>query len=98
MKKLVQHLIAKVPHRHSTTERTIGIDLEMSAATAARSTKLIAWGHEMGDCEKVDPEFHERYRNTYTVATYDRVVRLERFLEGHNLYEKFIAEDGQGKR
>jgi hypothetical protein len=60
--------------------------------------ELNGWGKEMSDCGKVDPEFHFRYYNTDGEATNEQVLRLEHFLDRHNLFDQFIAEDAQGKR
>jgi len=46
MKKPTQHLIAEVPRRHARTELTIGIDLAMSGAITARSTRTAKWSIE----------------------------------------------------
>jgi hypothetical protein len=40
MKKPSQHLIGEVPRRQAKVEITIGIDLAMSGAITARSTRM----------------------------------------------------------
>jgi hypothetical protein len=40
MKKVLHHAIAEVPRRQAEADLTIGIDLEMSGAITASSTKL----------------------------------------------------------
>jgi hypothetical protein len=60
MKKATQHVIAEVPRRQPKLEMTIGIDLGMSGAITARSTKRErflarpASGHVEGHREVID--------------------------------------------
>src|SRR5215831_1922665 len=60
--------------------------------------ELRSWGIEMGDCERVDPDFYIRYSNTGAEIAYAILMRLEHFLYRHNLRYQFYAEDAQGKR
>ena len=36
--------------------------------------------------------------NVYAESNSEKVIRLESFLDRHNLYDQFLAEDAQGKR
>jgi hypothetical protein len=56
------------------------------------------WGFVMEGCEKIDPDHLDRYYNTEVEIAVLRVTRLYRFLERHNMYQQFLAEDAQGKR
>jgi hypothetical protein len=52
---------------------------------------------EMRDCEKVDPASADRYHNTGDEILAEQALRLQGFLYRHNLYNKFLAEDAQGR-
>jgi hypothetical protein len=60
--------------------------------------ELFGWAKEMSECEKVDPELHNRYYNTLGEASSEQIIRLENFLDRHHLWDQFYAEDAQGKR
>jgi len=60
--------------------------------------ELNGWSQEMFECRSVDPEFHNRYYNTAAEIAFEKIIRLEGFLDRHNIYNKFMAEDAQGKR
>jgi hypothetical protein len=60
--------------------------------------ELSGWLREMGECRTVDPQFHNQYYNTAAEIDAEEVIRLEAFLDQHNLYDGFVAEDAQGKR
>jgi hypothetical protein len=53
---------------------------------------------EMFECQKVDPERHFSYYNTFSEIDSEQERKLEDFLRRHKLYGQFIAEDAQGKR
>jgi hypothetical protein len=59
--------------------------------------ELEGWGYEMSDCIAVDPEFTKEYYNTLAEAATGQLIRMERFLDRHNLWGQFGAEDAQGK-
>ena len=59
---------------------------------------LDVWQQEMTDCMGVDPESHNRYYNTSDEAGSEQIIRVTHFLDRHNLYGQFMAEDAQGKR
>jgi hypothetical protein len=59
---------------------------------------LFGWAKEMSECEKVDPELHNRYYNTLGEASSEQIIRLENFLDRPHLWDQFYAEDAQGKR
>ena len=60
--------------------------------------ELNAWTFEMDDCRSVDPEFAREYYATEAEAESAAISRVEHFLDRHNLYGQFIADDTQGKR
>jgi hypothetical protein len=60
--------------------------------------ELGAWFHEMYECGKVDPANDDRYYNTGSEGLVRGQMRLEDFLQRHNLWNQFIAEDAQGCR
>ena len=60
--------------------------------------ELNAWTFEMSDCLHVDPEFGREYYATEAEAESAAISRVEHFLDRHNLYGQFLAEDAQGKR
>jgi phage-related protein len=59
---------------------------------------LAKWGHEMRQCQRVDPEHQSKYYNTSSEVDATQMGRLLDFLERHNLYRQFLAEDEAGKR
>lgn len=72
--------------------------LDPNGAVANVSYKeLKGWFDEMQKCELVDPEFGTKYYNTYAGAAAQQRLRLQKFLDRHNLWNKFQAEDAQGK-
>jgi len=56
------------------------------------------WAKEMNDCEKVDPTNQLRYYNTISELMTEEKMRMEHFLDRHQLWEQFVAEDAAGKR
>lgn len=59
---------------------------------------LMAWVHEMGDCEEVDPDWGDKYRNVAHETIARMAARFRDFVWRHNLYDQFIQEDAAGKR
>ena len=57
-----------------------------------------AWHSEMMDCQDVDPDNRYKYSNTHSEITAEELLRLRHFMDRHDLWEKFIAEDAAGKR
>lgn len=53
---------------------------------------------EMSDCASVDPPNNVRYVNTYSEATAVRLMRLSHYVQRHELWMQFEAEDAAGKR
>jgi hypothetical protein len=73
--------------------------LESSDDVVPASFKELAgWQHEMFECMSVDPQMRKQYFNVYAEINSEKVIRLERFLDRHKLYDQFIAEDTEGKR
>jgi hypothetical protein len=52
----------------------------------------------MNECKKVDPEHHSSYYNTSAEVDDTKLSRMLDFLDRHNLYGQFLAEDAAGKR
>jgi hypothetical protein len=59
---------------------------------------LDGWFLEMFECKSVDPDNVRLYHNVLSEVAATQVLRLERFLQRHDLYDRFIAEDRAGKR
>jgi|SRR5215469_899427 len=59
--------------------------------------ELNDWSREMRQCMRVDQKFEDRYYNTVAEANFAKARRFANFLDRHNLYEQFLAEDAQGK-
>lgn len=73
--------------------------LEESARDYLPSFGTLAdWQGEMRNCESVDPENRPRYYNVLGEIGAEQDMRLEHFLDRHELYDKFIEEDKAGKR
>jgi hypothetical protein len=66
-------------------------------SASVRFRELDDWFSEMFDCEKVDPASADRYHNTRDKILAEQALRLQGFLYKHNLYNKFLAEDAQGR-
>jgi hypothetical protein len=52
----------------------------------------------MQDCKSVDPENRLLYDRVISEVIAEQAMRLENYIYGHGLYEKFIEEDKTGKR
>jgi hypothetical protein len=59
---------------------------------------LTDWSIEMDDCEKVDPENARKYTTTETEIAYIQLGRLRHFIQRHQMWDKFLAEDDADKR
>jgi hypothetical protein len=59
---------------------------------------LSGWFHEIFECKSVDPDNRQRYYNVLGEIDSAKVMRLEKFLDRHGLYDKFIEEDKSSKR
>lgn len=59
---------------------------------------LADWEKESDDCQKVDPTNRFKYYNLGAEIDAERMLRLLHFVNRHNLYEQFIAEDEAKKR
>jgi hypothetical protein len=68
------------------------------SANMADYVTLNGWTREMLECRSVDPDNQHRYYNVVGEIASVRIVRLERFLDRHGLYDKFIEEDKAGKK
>ena len=53
---------------------------------------------EMESCSEVDPPNATKYYNTESEATATQAKRMSKFIQRHQLWEKFLAEDAAGKR
>lgn len=68
-------------------------ELENSPEILPDYTTLTGWIREMFECKSVDPENRPRYYNVLGEIDAEKVIRLEKFLDRHGLYDKFIEED-----
>lgn len=59
--------------------------------------ELRGWRSVMNDCEDVDSDLRDRYDHTGSEILAAKAMRLEDFIDRHGMWEKFIAEDEQGK-
>jgi hypothetical protein len=57
-----------------------------------------AWHSEMHDCEDVDPNNRVNYYSTEIAIVTEYMLRLQHYLDRHDLSDKFLAEDAAGKR
>jgi hypothetical protein len=53
---------------------------------------------EMDKCSEVDPANERRYYGTMAEASAAMALRLSKFIERHQLWAQFEAEDAAGKR
>jgi len=60
--------------------------------------ELNGWKGEIIECEDIDPEFRNRYLNTRLETRAAEIVRFSDFIDRHQLWRQFLAEDAQGKR
>lgn len=60
--------------------------------------ELMSLGQEMHECQKIDPEFADRYCNTDGVIEAVKELRFYSFLHRHTLLHQFLTEDAEGKR
>jgi hypothetical protein len=58
---------------------------------------MVAWSHEMSDCQEVDPANRVKYYNANGEIWVDLLLRQEKFLRRHQMWEKFIEEDAAGR-
>lgn len=68
--------------------------------TEVGAKELVGWGTEMGECLEVDPSpiFQKAYADTRADTTAVQAIRMFHFIDRHNLFEQYLAEDAQGKR
>jgi len=59
---------------------------------------LSEWASEMGECDKVDPPNRQKYYDTHSEIQAYQFVRVMDFMDRHDLWDKFKAEDAAGKR
>jgi len=59
--------------------------------------ELSGWSSEMLQCAEVDSRLESRYANTMGEINAEQLLRVQRFLNRHNLFNQFIAEDAQGQ-
>lgn len=76
----------------------IEADAKGSNNTLPTVDVIMAWSSEMYKCKDVDPTNHLKYYNTDSEITTERMLRLEHFLDRHDLRQKFMAEDAAGLR
>jgi hypothetical protein len=56
------------------------------------------WGHEMRDCQEVDPDNKLTYYNTQEEVNDAQYMRMMHFIVRHDMWQKFLDEDAAGKR
>jgi hypothetical protein len=59
--------------------------------------ELDGWIAKMYECQTVDPGNRVQYYNMQSELAVRQVMRLEKFIRRHNLWDQFLAEDAQGK-
>jgi hypothetical protein len=87
----VQQCQADQAYWFSKLEQTHGTD-DVTYGT------LQGWHTEMDQCAVVDPSNRWKYYNTMSESDAEVATRLMRFVERHNLWKQFIAEDAAGVR
>ena len=78
-------------------QRLWSSQIERSASTLTFDV-LKSRGREMIECYDVDPANAKDYYTTASSATAVTAARLSKFIQRHQLWDKFIAEDAAGKR
>lgn len=53
---------------------------------------------EMIACDTVDPPNHQDYYATAADASVNTAMRMSAFIQRHQLWDEFLAEDAAGKR
>src|ERR1700723_3112788 len=75
----------------------IEADTDASKSILPTYDVMSAWSVEMLDCRDVDPDNKIMYSNTHREITVERMLRLQHYLDRHQLWDKFKAEDAAGK-
>lgn len=73
-------------------------EVEGDSSQLPNFSTISAWGREMTNCEKVDPDNQHKYYNTAAEIMAEQESRLMDFVNRHGLGDKFVAEDAVGKR
>jgi hypothetical protein len=73
-------------------------ELENDGSNLPGIDVLRQWSKEMSVCEKVEPDHKWAYYNTSGEIDGEEITRMVNFLDRHNLWGQFIAEDAAGKR
>lgn len=59
---------------------------------------LTGWRDEMDKCRVVDPANSQKYYNAINESRAEQMMRMMDYLNRHNLWQDFKAEDAAGKR
>jgi hypothetical protein len=74
------------------------IEASRDGTTLPNYDVLDAWGTEMSNCYHVDPDHRFKYYNTEMEIYTAQLLRLQHFLQRHDLWQKFRDEDAAGQR
>jgi hypothetical protein len=67
-------------------------------ASSLKYAALRTMAEEMIACDTVDPPNHQDYYDAATIASTNIVIRMSAFMQRHQLWHEFLAEDAAGKR
>ena len=78
--------------------RLLSLNQQEAALAKIGYLELLDLHDEMRKCEGVDRQRELDYCSDTEELDGLTLLRLKRFLDRHNLYDQFLAEDAQGKR
>jgi len=67
-------------------------------ASSLKYGALRKMAEEMIACDTVDPPNHQDYYDAATIASMNIALRASAFIQRHQLWDEFLAEDTAGKR
>jgi len=77
-------------------DQRLWVSMKDNATVSFR--KLSDLGTDLFYCVHVDPEWKNVYDLAVVTIDATQLKRLRNFLDRHNLWDQFLAEDAQGKR
>jgi hypothetical protein len=79
-------------------QRLWSSQLEGDAKNSLKVDNLTDMSGEMESCYKVDPPNAKKYQDTEVEDVVIQATRMRRFIQRHQLWDKFLEEDAAGKR
>jgi hypothetical protein len=74
------------------------LEVDARSNTLPTVDVIRTWSSGMMKCEDVDAANRLKYYDTESEIITERMLRLEHFLDRHDLWQKFKAEDAAGVR